>query len=100
MSNFVGLRLHVERDADIIKDLAKYKDVTARVKEVYRRAVLSENQTFSPAQVEVNKLPTTISTINPKTEAITWSFPDKPSVALSTTGAPSSLKAKLLSNGF
>jgi hypothetical protein len=84
MSDFVGFRLNATKDADIIKDLSKYKDTTARVKEAYRRAIRAEqtNQVVEPTV----KPP-------PKPERIVWNFPKEPTV-------PSSIRANILSNGF
>ena len=106
MSAFVGFRLNDTRDADIIKDLDKYKDTTARVKEVYRKVILMEQGNYNPPTVESpvleTKAPTPpTKTENVKTEKIVWSnFPKEPSVKSSENGAPISVKSKLLNNGF
>jgi hypothetical protein len=90
MSDFVGFRLNATKDADIIKDLKKYKDTTARVKEAYRRAIALEQAIPTPAISEVTSVPKVAPT---KPERIVWNFPKEPTV-------PCSLKANILSNGF
>ena len=102
MSNFVGFRLNVERDADIIKDLERYKDTTGRMKEVYRRAMRAEDELFVPfIKAQETIVEERSRTLPPKkAEKIVWKFPKEPSVSLSATGAPTSLKSAILSNDF
>jgi len=49
ISKPVGFRLNPNTDADIIKDLDKYKDRTSRLKEVYRRVLAIEQQKYPGA---------------------------------------------------
>lgn len=101
MSNFVGFRLNIVKDADIIEDLGKYKDATARMKEVYRkgmRADINFIENFERIQkIEDMKIkPDPIGT-----RRLVWNFPTEPSVK--PTGQveyPVSIKANILSNGF
>jgi hypothetical protein len=107
MRDFVGLRLNTSKDADIIKDLGKYTDATARVKETYRRALQLEGQQYIPGvapramqRVEQPQEQAAVSSIIPKKpEVLVWNFPTEPSVRVSNV-APTSVKANILSNGF
>lgn len=44
-----GFRLHPEKDADILADLAKYKDTTSRLKEIYRKGLQFERGIINTA---------------------------------------------------
>ena len=76
-----GFRLHPTEDADIIKDLERYKNKTGRLKEVYRKAMQLEKG--SPVKIisEAPKVPEP------------WVLPEEPTVKKQPEG---SLKANIL----
>lgn len=64
-----GFRLNPEEDADIIKDLARFKNRTKRIKEAYRKCMFLEAGTLASI-LEAPELKKPQS----------WTIPEEPSV--------------------
>jgi len=77
-----GFRLHPTEDADIIRDLERYKNKTGRLKEVYRKAMQIEKG--SPVMRAIPEVPKTPEP---------WVIPEEPTVKKQPEG---SLKANIL----
>jgi len=75
-----GFRLHPTEDADIIRDLERYKNKTGRLKEVYRKAMQLEKGAIK------------LISEAPKTPE-PWILPEEPTVKKQPEG---SLKATIL----
>ena len=67
-----GFRLHPIEDADIIRDLERYKNKTGRLKEVYRKAMQLEKGAIK-LSLEAPKIPEP------------WVLPEEPTVKVEHT---------------
>jgi hypothetical protein len=99
----VGFRLNEEKDADILTDLLKYKDKTARVKEIYRMALHIINAPACPIPTAIVTKP--IDNIESRPEPLVWKIPKEPTVRTEAKAEvkpnePGSLKSRILKNRF
>lgn len=100
--DFMGCRLNIAHDADIIQDLSKYTDATARLKEVYRKAMLVEQQGYRQPTEVIKPIQEPLAVLEAapaKKPSIVWSFPTEPSVPVhEPEKSAASLKANILNN--
>ncbi len=88
--NFIGARLHPEKDKDIIEDINKFKDKTKRLKDIYRKGLTMENtlpntsNTSNPAQLPIDLPP----------KKLNWKVPEK----IVPNKKTEDVKVKVLSN--
>ena len=84
-----GFRLNSVEDADIIKDLARYRNKSDRIKQAYRKAMQLEQGFVAPFVA-----PSVAPSVDPA-EAKLWVIPEEPTVKkqVQTQG---SVKANIL----
>jgi hypothetical protein len=106
MSSVAGFRLNPEEDADIIKDLDRFKNRSKRMRELMRKGLEYENtylkfternpiteKDIIKVAEALEKTPSMLVTPEP----IEWKIPVEPSVK---PKSPGGLKANILKNNF
>lgn len=88
-----GFRLNPVTDADIINDLARFRDTTKRLKEAYRKAMQIE-QGHYPIQGSSEALHGQIEASQTTRQANEWSIPKEPTIKKPVQKG--SLKANIL----